>query len=298
MGISVIKDKLIKTRMFLQEQFGKIIGKNKIDQEVLSELEAILIQADLGIDVANSIIKRLEKTVNGGKEEIYIAAKNIFMDIFSKGSIKNDLYRNPIGPTVILMLGVNGTGKTTTIAKLAYKLKYLGNEVLLAACDTFRAAAIEQLGFWAEKIGLDMIKHDYKADPSAVAYDALKAAINRKADYLILDTAGRFHTKTDLMDELKKIDRTLSKNYNGAPHERILIIDANTGQNALTQAKQFNEAVNLTGLIVTKLDGTAKGGIIVNIQKQLNLPVKFIGLGQELTDLEQFDPIAYVDAII
>lgn len=293
--INLIFDKLSKTRDFLREQLGRF---SKVEESMVNELEAILIQADLGIRVSDIIIKDIKKKNNLGKDEIFTITRNALIDILTKNARYRELKINPAGPTVILVLGVNGTGKTTTIAKLAYKFKTEGKKVLLAAGDTFRAAAIEQLELWADRAGVDVIKHAYKADPSAVSYDALKAAESRKMDYLVIDTAGRFHTKTDLIDELKKIEKTLNKNYPGAPHERLLVIDATTGQNAIVQAKQFNDAVNLTGIIVTKLDGTAKGGIIVNIQDELGIPVKFIGIGQELTDLREFDPEAYAKAII
>lgn len=261
------------------------------DKSTISELEAILIQADLGVKVSSEIIKEIEKK----KGDVFSVTRNVLLNMLDKPV---GLYKNSDGPTVILVLGVNGTGKTTTIAKLAYRFKKEGKGVLLAAGDTFRAAAIEQLEVWANRLGVDMVKHVYKADPSAVCYDALKAATSRNIDYLIIDTAGRFHTKTDLVDELKKIDRTLRKQCLGAPHERLLVIDATTGQNGLIQARQFHEVLGLTGIIVTKLDGTAKGGIIVNIQRELGIPIKFIGIGQELTDLQEFDPVSYVSAIV
>lgn len=261
------------------------------DKSTIDEIEAGLLQADLGVDVSNSIIKELEKK----KGDIYSIARSVLLSMLGKPA---GLNKNANGPTVILVLGVNGTGKTTTIAKLAYRFKDGGAKVLLAAGDTFRAAAVLQLEIWAKRLGVDVVKHGCKADPSAVSFDALKAAISRNMDYLLIDTAGRFHTKTDLVDELKKIERTLNKVYPGAPHEKLLIMDAITGQNGLVQARQFHDALNLTGIIVTKLDGTAKGGIIVNIQKELGIPIKFIGIGQELADLEEFDPVSYVSAII
>lgn len=298
MIVNFILNKLSKTRTFLREQFERVIGSRALDEETLSELEAILIQADLGVEVSASIIKEIKKQNPKNKEDVFSVTRNTLLDMIKNNSGPIKLYKNPNGPTVILTLGVNGTGKTTTIAKLAYKLKNEGSKVLLAAGDTFRAAAIEQLEHWSDKTGVEIIKHIYKADPSAVAYDAMKAAITRSIDYLIIDTAGRFHTKTDLMDELKKIKRTLDKIYPGAPHEKIMILDANTGQNGLIQAKEFNEALGLTGIIVTKLDGTAKGGIIVNICRELSIPIKFIGVGQELTDFQPFDPKSYIEAII
>lgn len=301
MVISIIKDKLSKTRQFLHEHLERLTSKGSLDKSLIAELEGILVQADLGLEISDIIIKEAEKRAcRGGleKEEIYSITRNILLDLLKKETPQTALNKNPNGPTVILILGVNGTGKTTTIAKLAYRFKQEGKKVLLAAGDTFRAAAIEQLEVWAERVGVEVVKHVYKADPSAVSFDALKAAANRRMDYLIIDTAGRFHTKIELVDELKKIDRTLNKNCPGAPHEKLLIIDATTGQNGLAQAKQFHTELGLTGIIATKLDGTAKGGIIVNIQRELGIPIKFIGIGQELTDLLEFDPLEYANSII
>lgn len=289
----VIQEKLAKTRAYLRELLSRF---SSVDESVLNELEGILIQADLGIEVSGAIIKEISKKRGLDREQVYSITRSVLLGMFKKD--KMGLTKNPDGPTVILIVGVNGTGKTTTIAKLAYRFKEEGKKVLLAAGDTFRAGSIEQLEMWAKRVGVDVVKHVYKADPSAVCFDALKAAINRKMDYLIIDTAGRFHTKVELVDELKKIDRTLGKHYPGAPHERLLIIDATTGQNGLVQAREFHSAIDLTGIIVTKLDGTAKGGILVNIHRQLGLPIKFIGIGQELNDLQEFDPVIYVQAII
>lgn len=293
MIVNLILDRLSKTRIYLRELLGRF---SLIDESVLNELEATLVQADLGLEVSNAIIREISKHKAVDRDQIYSITRDAILSMLNKNRI--GLHKNPDGTTVILVLGVNGTGKTTTIAKLAYRFKMEGKKVLLAAGDTFRAAAIEQLEVWADRVGVDVVKHVYRADPSAVSYDALKAAISRQMDYLIIDTAGRFHTKIELVDELKKIDRTLSKHYEGAPHEKLLIIDATTGQNGLVQAREFHSAINLTGIIVTKLDGTAKGGILVNIQRELGLPIKFIGIGQELNDLQEFDPVSYVQAIV
>lgn len=298
MVISIIKDKLIKTRTYLAEQLERIIGRGILDETMLSELEGILIQADLGVEVSNIVIAEIKKKKPKDKEELFSITRDVLREMLKPNESGNRLMKNTTGPTVILVLGVNGTGKTTTIAKMAYKLKTEGSKVLLAAADTFRAAAVEQLQIWAERLGIDVVKHVYKADPSAVVFDALKAAISRNMDYLIIDTAGRFHNKENLIDELKKIERTLQKHYPGSPHEKILVLDATAGQNSLVQAREFNNAIRLSGIIVTKLDGTAKGGIIVGIQKELNIPVKYIGTGQELNDLECFDPVAYAEAIL
>jgi fused signal recognition particle receptor len=298
MAISLILNTLSKTRIFIRNQLDKVWERKTIDEETLLEIEAMLVQTDMGIKTSCVIIDEIRKKNPKNKEEMISITKDMLLLGLQNNIGIKKLYRNENGPTVILTLGVNGTGKTTTIAKLAYMLKREGKKVLLAAGDTFRAAAIEQLEHWANKVGVEVIKHLYKADPSAVVFDAIKAAINRSVDYLIIDTAGRFHTKTELMDELKKINKTLDKNYPGAPHEKILILDANTGQNGLIQARQFHEALGLSGIIVTKIDGTAKGGIIINICNELNIPIKFIGTGQELNDLEEFDPKSYVEAIL
>lgn len=302
MVVSLIKNKLQKTRDYLHERLGRLVAKgNILDQELFLELEAILIQADLGVNITGTILEQIQKEKHvSNEEEVFSIVRRQLMEILKEKGIEGSvrLNKNTEGTTIILILGVNGSGKTTVIARLAHRLKTAGNKVLLAAADTFRAAAIEQLEIWGQRLGADVIKHIYGADPSAVAYDAVSAAVSRNMDYLIIDTAGRFHTKTELVEELKKIGRTINKRYPGAPHERLLVVDATTGQNGLVQAREFHEALNLTGIIVTKLDGTAKGGVLVGIQKELGVPVKFIGIGQELTDFEEFDPQSYVEAII
>jgi fused signal recognition particle receptor len=203
----------------------------------------------------------------------------------------------PQPPAVILLVGVNGVGKTTTIAKLAYQLKHQGKTVLLAAADTFRAAAIEQLQEWADRVGVEVIKHGAGADPAAVVYDTIQAAKARHVDVVIVDTAGRLHTKVNLMEECKKIKRVLAREHEGAPHEILLVLDATVGQNGVAQAKQFHESLGLTGLVMTKLDGTAKGGIVVSIVNELNIPVKLIGVGEKLPDLQPFDPTTFTEAL-
>lgn len=294
----LIKERLSKTRDYLRQRLGRfLIAGKKVDPELLEEIEATLIQADMGSEITDLIVKRIQRE-GLVKEGAFRVVKETLLEILQRQKGKVPLNKNQTGPTVILVLGVNGTGKTTTIAKLAYRLKAQGNRVLLAAADTFRAAAIEQLEFWGKRIGVDVIKHLHGADPSAVCFDAVKAALSRRVDYLIVDTAGRFHTKMELVDELKKINRTIGKCSPGAPQERLLVIDANTGGNGLIQAQQFNEALSLTGLVVAKLDGTAKGGILVSIQDKLGIPVKFIAIGQGLDDLEEFDPANYLEAIL
>ena len=298
MVINLIHNKLSRTRYFLHQQLAVLSGRAVIDEVMLDELESVLVQADLGIGLAEKIIRIVQRDKKVEKGKLYDIIRDELYRILTAGDREKALFKNPDGPTIILVLGVNGAGKTTTIAKLAHRFKKAGEKVLLAAGDTFRAAAIEQLEIWAGKTEADLVKHNYRADPSAVVYDALKAACARKMDYLIIDTAGRFHNKIELVDELRKIDRTINKYYPGAPHEKLLVLDASTGQNGLIQAKSFDDALNLTGIIAAKLDGTAKGGILVGIQKELGIPVKFIGIGQDLDDLEEFNPREFVDAII
>ena len=298
MPILSIKEKFQKTKDFIKNSLGKILfSEGKLDDEVLEEIEAVLLQADMGVDVVEAIIFEIKKR-KVLKKEVYGEVKKIICEILDKQLEDSGIIKNENGPTIILVLGVNGAGKTTSIAKLANKLMDNGGRVLLAAADTFRAGAIEQIDIWAKKIGVDTVKHVYGADPSAVCYDAVNAAIGRKIDYLIIDTAGRFHNRLELVEELKKMKRTINKCFPGAPHEKLLVVDANCGQNGLAQAKQFNDAVGLTGIIVAKLDGTAKGGVLVGIQKELGVPVKYIGLGQGLEDIEKFDAKVYIDAIM
>jgi len=298
MVIKSIKNSLYKMRGHLRSQLEKIIPETGIlTPELMQELEAALIQADIGIETTDKILQYIKNQKNIGRKDIFSIVRRYLLEILNEQPLVK-LNENTSGPTIILILGVNGSGKTTTIAKLAYRFKQSGKNILMAAADTFRAAAIEQLEIWAQKLGIDVIKHSYGADPSAVSYDAVDAAINRNMDYLLIDTAGRFHTKIDLVEQLKKINRTINKRCPGAPHEKLLIIDGQTGQNSLLQAQKFNEALGITGIIVTKLDGTAKGGALISIQKKLKVPVKFIGTGQELNTLEKFNPSAYAEAII
>lgn len=298
MPLQLIKAKLRKTKDYFRNKLGKIlIPGGKVSPENLEEIEAVLIQSDIGVDIASGIVETISRK-GVTASDLFSVVKDELKIVLKDKPPLNSITKNESGPTIILLLGVNGTGKTTTSAKLAHRFKKQGSKVLLAAADTFRAAAVEQLEAWGERIGVDVIKHTHGADPSAVCYDAVQAAIKRKVDYLLIDTAGRFHTKLELVEELKKIDRTINKCCSGAPHERLLVIDANTGQNGLVQAIQFNNAMKLTGVVVAKLDGTAKGGILIAIQKRLGIPIKFIGLGQQLGDLEVFDPESYIDAII
>lgn len=299
MVINLIRDRLKKTRDFLHQKLAQVLDRGSLlNPEIYSEVEAILIEADLGVGITDGILLAIQDEKNRRSEEdVYSIVRRELLDILKENSVRQ-LNKEAEGPTVILVLGVNGAGKTTAIAKLGYKLKNEGHKVLFAAADTRRAGAIEQLQIWADRLNVDVITHRYGADPAAVAFDAVDAAQKRRMDFLIIDTAGRFHTKNDLVEELKKIDRTINKRYPGAPHEKLIVIDANCGRNALAQAREFHTALSLTGIIATKLDGTAKAGALVGIQKELGIPVKFVGVGQELTDLLEFNPEDYVNAII
>lgn len=270
----------------------------RIDQELLDELEEILIKADVGPGTTERIIdgikseakaKKIEesdKVMELLKEQIIAVLGN---EKLSEGTLSS--------PHVIMMVGVNGTGKTTSIAKLARKYSDEGKKVLVAACDTFRAAALEQLSIWAQRVGVEIIKSMPNQDPASVAFDAIKSASSRKFDVVIADTAGRLHTKINLMEELKKIKRVMGKAKEGAPHEVLLVIDATTGQNGLSQVQLFDEAVGITGIFLTKLDGTAKGGIIIAIGNQFKVPVKYVGLGEKPDDFQSFDPIQFTEAL-
>lgn len=268
----------------------------RLDEEALEELESLLIGGDFGVTTALAIVEQARAAAHksGQADVLAIARVEVEREL---GAAAPALIRAPEAPTVVLLAGVNGTGKTTSTAKLAYWLKHQGHSVLLAACDTFRAAAIEQLKLWGERIGCDVIAGQYGADPAALAFDALQAATKRKVDYLLIDTAGRLHTKKNLMEEMKKMHRSLAKVRPAAPHEVLLVVDGTTGSNALNQAREFHGALGVTGLIVTKLDGTPKGGIVVAIARELKIPVKFIGLGEQPDDLQPFDPRAFAGAL-
>lgn len=270
----------------------------EIDEDFYEELEEILILADFGAETAMEIIDLLrdkitEDRIMGG-EEAKLALREILVSMLQKENLELDLSTSPAS---ILVIGVNGVGKTTSIAKISNYLKNEGKTVLLAAGDTFRAAAREQLGIWADRIGIDMISQGDGADPAAVVFDAASAAKKRRADVLIVDTAGRLHNKKNLMDELAKINRVLDRELEGAAREVLLVLDATTGQNAVSQAKEFSRAAGITGLVLTKLDGTAKGGIVFSLKKELGVPVKFVGVGEGIDDLRPFDPEEFVEAL-
>lgn len=300
LGFEKIKDGLSKTRDAFTDKIGQIIaGSNKIDDELLEEIEEAMIQADIGVHTTMRIINEVRKTVKKEQTQSPQALYDILAQKISElmGKEIKPLNQASEGPTVILVVGVNGVGKTTTIGKLAYQMKQAGQKVLLAAGDTFRAAAIEQLEIWGQRAGVDVIKHAEGSDPAAVAYDAARAAMARKVDVLIMDTAGRLHNKANLMDELRKITRVINREIPAAPHEVLLVLDATTGQNAIIQAKVFQEVAGVTGVALTKLDGTAKGGVVVAISAELAMPVKIIGVGEGIDDLRLFDPEEFAVAL-
>ncbi|MEW5910253.1 MAG: signal recognition particle-docking protein FtsY [Thermodesulfobacteriota bacterium] len=293
-----LKQGLSKTRKLLNTDIEDLfITRKKIDESSLERIEELLITADIGVQTTMTLMDRISKEAK--KIESADALKEILKHEI-QAILKTEETRipaQPAKPHVIMVVGVNGVGKTTTIGKIAAKEREQGKSVVIAAADTFRAAAIEQLEIWSKRSGAEIVKHKEKSDPAAVAYDGLEAAISRGADILIIDTAGRLHTKVNLMEELKKIKRTLSKKIPDSPHEVLLILDATTGQNAVSQAQLFNEAVGVTGIALTKLDGTAKGGIVVNICATLHIPIKYIGIGEKLNDLQEFDPVLFSDAL-
>ncbi len=295
-----LKDGLKKTASVFAPVNSLLKGKRVIDQAFWEELEESLITSDVGPVVSIEMVEKLRLMYKDGAitdaEEILAALRKLLvMGIPSLHEMK--LGKNENGPTVILMVGVNGTGKTTSTAKIARFIVDRGRTVLLAAADTFRAAAGEQLDIWAARVGVDIVKHADGADPAAVVYDACEAAISRNIDYVIVDTAGRIHTKDNLMKQLDKIYKVAGRKIAGAPHEVLLVLDATTGQNALSQAQKFTDGVGVTGLVLTKLDGTAKGGIALAINRQIKLPIKFVGTGEKEVDLAQFDPEEYCQAL-
>jgi len=275
---------------------GLFSGK-AISEASLEELEEILLAADIGVPTTQTLLvslrERIRRSAIKDAQDLKSFLKGQLLSILNKAT--NEVKME--NPHLVLVLGVNGTGKTTTIAKLAYRYKGQGKEVLLAAADTFRAAAIDQLKIWAERIGVEMIHHQPGGDPSAVAFDAVASARARKKDVLIFDTAGRLHTNRGLMEELRKMKRTINRQMEGGPHEVLLVLDATTGNNGLRQAEEFHAAVGVTGLVIAKLDGTAKGGIVVAVADALKIPVRYVGLGEGLEDLQEFNPRAFVDAL-
>jgi len=294
------KDRLGKTRSKISSSLSSVlsIGRN-LDEALLDELEETLISDDIGVETTDKLITELREAYRSRQiavtDDVVPFLKEHIKDYWPDQDRQLCVVKN--GPSVILVAGVNGTGKTTSIAKLAYILSQNNKNVIVAACDTFRAAAVEQLTIWAERIGVQIIKHKKGGDPAAVAFDACEAALARSADFLILDTAGRLHTKKDLMQQLTKIRDVVARKIPGAPHEVLLVLDATTGQNAISQAKIFTEAINVTGIFLAKLDGTARGGIVIAIKDQLDIPVKFVGLGEKPEDIAEFDPGTFVEAL-
>jgi fused signal recognition particle receptor len=297
--INRLKDSLSKTRQDLAEKIDSLVtGKTSIDEGLFEELEDVLIQSDVGAETAFNLVDKLRLIIRENKisepDQVKPVLIKIIQDILEQEEPVAELLQKP---AVILVVGVNGVGKTTTIGKLAHYFKNNGKKVVLAAADTFRAAAIDQLEIWGKKTGVEVIKHQEGADPAAVAFDALQASLARDADILIVDTAGRLHTKNNLMEELKKIGRVLAKESPGAPHEILLVLDATTGQNAINQAKIFGAASGVTGIVLTKLDGTAKGGVVIGIKESLDIPVRYIGIGEGIDDLRPFKAAEFAQAL-
>ncbi len=296
---------LEKTRASLFGKLNKLVrGKDQVDDEVLDELEEILVTSDVGVKTTVDIIRRIEERV---AREKYVSTRELNRMIeeeiaallLDSSPERPAAFDAPLPhkPYVIMVVGVNGVGKTTTIGKLAYQYRQAGKKVILGAADTFRAAAVEQLEIWAERAGVPLIKQKQGADPAAVAFDTLAAAKSRDMDVAIIDTAGRLHNRAGLMEELAKIKRVMDRQVPGAPHEVLLVLDASTGQNAIRQAEEFTKSVDVTGLVLTKLDGTAKGGIVIGISNEFQIPVKYIGIGEKITDLQVFDREAFVRAL-
>ncbi len=290
---------LEKTHSKLAHQIKRIVSRSpRLEAGAIQELEAALLGSDLGVQVTDQIVHAVKSSYEtqgaNGADVFTIAAREIQTSLANQHP---ELTRAASGPTVVSIVGVNGSGKTTTAAKLAHLVQAQGQTALLAACDTFRAAAIEQLKHWGQRLKVEVIAGAYGADAAAVAHDAVAAAQARKADYLFIDTAGRLHTKHNLMQELQKMHRVMGRQQSGAPHEVLLVLDATTGMNALNQAREFNKAVTLTGLVVTKLDGTSKGGMVVAIQRELGLPIKFVGLGEQPDHFQPFDARQFAEAL-
>lgn len=294
-----LKAGLQKTKNAVFGQVNEVVKVfRKVDEELLEELEEIMISSDMGVGTTEKIIDELRDRVKTEKiksaDDVKAALGEILRELVGEGEPLN----LATTPSVILVIGVNGVGKTTSIGKIAYNLKLSGKNVIVAAADTFRAAAIDQLGIWCDRAGVELIRQSEGADPASVVYDAIAAANRRKADVLIIDTAGRLHNKSNLMEELAKINRIISRELPNASRETLLVLDSTTGQNAVMQAKKFKETAEITGLILTKLDGTAKGGAVFSIKDEINIPVKFIGVGEKIDDMEPFDAGMFVDALL
>jgi fused signal recognition particle receptor len=296
-----LRQRLSKTRSGLTDRLDRLVlGKKEIDQDLLEDLEEILFTSDLGVATTQELLDLVQKGIARKELDDPDKLKSALKDhiqTFLTPPDSEPRTPSPGEPLVIMVIGVNGVGKTTTIAKAARLFKEQGKSVMLVAADTFRAAAIEQLTIWGDRVGAEVIKQKHGSDPSAVVFDALAAASTRKTDVVLIDTAGRLHTKVNLMDELEKLHRVAGRKLNGAPHEVWLVLDATTGQNAIAQAEMFNKALGITGIILTKMDGTAKGGIVVGVSHQLRIPIRYIGIGEGMEDLCPFDASDFVEAI-
>jgi fused signal recognition particle receptor len=296
---SRLKNGLSKTRAVLNTDINELfVAAKEIDEDLFEELEELLVTSDLGMDITMKLMEQIRKKAKRLKtaDELKQVLKEELVALFPD-TPPADSHPLPAPPQVIMMVGVNGTGKTTTLGKLAMRYTRQGKKVLIAAADTFRAAAIEQVEVWADRAGASIVRHKEGADPAAVAYDAVEAAIARKMDIVLVDTAGRLHTQKNLMEELKKIKRSIHKKLATAPHEVLMVLDATTGQNAISQAKRFHEAVGITQIALTKLDGTAKGGIVAGIASTMDLPISYIGVGEGIDDLQEFDPQQFINAL-
>ena len=296
---------LEKSRSNVFQKLSKVFtGRRRVDENLMDELEEALITADVGVDTTKKILDRLRKRARfeayAEVEELYTMLREEIGGLFTEDAQSAATANEPATcqPRVIMVVGVNGVGKTTSIGKLAWRYKQAGKRVLLGAADTFRAAAIDQLKIWSERAGVDIIAQHMGADPAAVAFDTLEAAVARNSEVVIIDTAGRLHNKRGLMEELTKIRRVMDRIVPGAPHEVLLVLDGSTGQNAVEQAKQFTSATDVTGLVLTKLDGTAKGGVVLAISDQLSIPVRFIGIGEKMEDLQDFEVIEFIDSLL
>ena len=293
-----LKQGLKKTKESILGQVNNIFKSfSKVDEDMLEELEEVLIASDVGVGVTSDIIEKLREAIKEKHISEPEIARTELMSILEDVIGDNEGLNLSTKPSVIFVIGVNGVGKTTSIAKLAHKLKSEGKTVALAAADIFRAAAIDQLEIWAQRVGVPVIKHSEGSDPAAVVFDAASYVKSHGTDVLIVDTAGRLHVKKNLMDELAKIARVLDRELPGCDRENLLVLDAVTGQNAINQAKEFTRAANITGIILTKLDGTAKGGVIISVKTELGIPVKFIGVGEQMDDLQEFDRASFIDAL-
>ena len=300
---------LAKSKRSVMNRISRVFtGRRRIDEDLMDDLEEALILSDVGVDTTEAVLQRLRKRATWeayvDQQELMSMLREEVLGLITKddGSAMTDATGYEItrgaGPHVILVVGVNGVGKTTSIAKLAHRYKSQGFQVVLGAADTFRAAAVDQLKIWGERVGVEVVSQGMGADPAAVSYDTLQAAVKREADLVIVDTAGRLHNKVNLMNELGKIKRVMSKVLPAAPHEVWLVLDGSTGQNALEQAKRFAEVTDVTGLVLTKLDGTAKGGVVLAISDQLKVPVRFVGVGEKMEDLQEFQPMEFVDSLL